>query len=76
MIEIEMYVAYTDHTWDTMTISIRKPPNPGLMNLTEWRTELESRGIQQIQKLFGGSTKKVLAFCGIYYLPEEEEETE
>ncbi len=70
MMEIEMYLAYTDHTWDTMMVSIKVPEFP-IKNQTEWRTEIESRGVQKIQKLFGKSKAggKTVAFYGLYWLP-------
>lgn len=68
--DIEMYVGYCDHRWETITILIPSSTpedkiNEIAVNMT--MTRLISRG------LLYGDTLDEVAFVGVYHIPETEE---
>lgn len=70
--KIEMFVAYTDHTWDTMIVSIESPVYGRDLSISEWEKKVEGLGRSKI--LLKHQKGKDIAFCGLYHFPAEEEE--
>ncbi len=67
---IEMFIAYTDHTWDTMVISIENPSGRDL-SISEWEKKVEELGRSKILLKHQGEKEIALsifsAVTGIYF---------
>lgn len=59
--QIELYVGYTDHTWNTTIIEIPTNVEPGLLEAVYW---------QEVEKLMKNNPQYLLknevAFVGVY----------